>query len=78
MASAWGYAEVGRQGAEFNITGLAGRRRENTLAVEVYRLCDGSYMEDQDFGVYRPDPAGLPLVGAAEPTCAISSCALRR
>ena len=52
-----GYAEDGRQGAEFNITaGL--KEGENTLAVEVYRLCDGSYMEDQDFwrlsGLYRP------------------------
>ena len=52
-----GYAEDGRQGAEFNITaGL--KAGENTLAVEVYRLCDGSYMEDQDFwrlsGLYRP------------------------
>ena len=52
-----GYAEDGRQGAEFNITaGL--KEGENTLAVEVYRLCDGAYMEDQDFwrlsGLYRP------------------------
>jgi len=52
-----GYAEDGRQGAEFNVTaGL--KEGENTLAVEVYRLCDGSYMEDQDFwrlsGLYRP------------------------
>ncbi|MDD4102541.1 MAG: NPCBM/NEW2 domain-containing protein, partial [Kiritimatiellae bacterium] len=52
-----GYAEDGRQGATFDATdhlveGL------NILAVEVYRLCDGSYMEDQDFwrlsGLYRP------------------------
>jgi len=52
-----GYAEDGRQGAEFNITaGL--KEGENSLAVEVYRLSDGSYMEDQDFwrlsGLYRP------------------------
>ena len=52
-----GYAEDGRQGASFNITsGL--QPGENTLAVQVYRLCDGSYMEDQDFwrlsGLVRP------------------------
>ena len=52
-----GYAEDGRQGAEFDITASL-KEGENTLAVEVYRLCDGSYMEDQDFwrlsGLYRP------------------------
>ncbi|MDR2850392.1 MAG: NPCBM/NEW2 domain-containing protein, partial [Verrucomicrobiota bacterium] len=52
-----GYAEDGRQGAEFNVT-AALREGANTLAVEVYRLCDGSYMEDQDFwrlsGLTRP------------------------
>ena len=52
-----GYAEDGRQGAEFDITGSLADG-ENTLAVEVYRLCDGSYMEDQDFwrlsGLTRP------------------------
>ena len=52
-----GYAEDGRQGAEFNVTPTL-KEGENTLAVEVYRLCDGSYMEDQDFwrlsGLTRP------------------------
>ncbi len=52
-----GYAEDGRQGATFNVTPLL-QRGENTLAVQVYRLCDGSYMEDQDFwrlsGLIRP------------------------
>lgn len=52
-----GYAEDGRQGATFNITSAL-RPGENTLAVQVYRLCDGSYMEDQDFwrlsGLTRP------------------------
>jgi beta-galactosidase len=52
-----GYAQDGRQGAEFNVTGAL-KEGENTLAVEVYRLCDGSYMEDQDFwrlsGLTRP------------------------
>ncbi len=52
-----GYAEDGRQGAEFNVTATL-KEGENTLAVQVYRLCDGSYMEDQDFwrlsGITRP------------------------
>jgi beta-galactosidase len=52
-----GYAEDGRQGATFNVT-AALRPGENTLAVQVYRLCDGSYMEDQDMwrlsGLVRP------------------------
>jgi beta-galactosidase len=52
-----GYAEDGRQGATFNITAML-QPGENTLAVQVYRLCDGSYMEDQDFwrlsGLIRP------------------------
>ena len=52
-----GYAEDGRQGAEFDVTSTL-KEGENTLAVQVYRLCDGSYMEDQDFwrlsGITRP------------------------
>ncbi|MFA5262551.1 MAG: glycoside hydrolase family 2 TIM barrel-domain containing protein [Opitutaceae bacterium] len=43
-----GYSEDGKLPAEFDITRhvKAGR---NILAVEVYRWCDGSYLEDQDF-----------------------------
>ena len=52
-----GYAEDGRQGATFNVTSAL-QPGENTLAVQVYRLCDGSYMEDQDMwrlsGLIRP------------------------
>jgi len=52
-----GYAEDGRQGATFDLTPYL-VRGENILAVSVYRLCDGTYMEDQDFwrlsGIYRP------------------------
>jgi beta-galactosidase len=51
-----GYSQGSRTPAEFDITStlVAG---ENQLAVEVYRWCDGSYFEDQDFwrlaGIYR-------------------------
>lgn len=51
-----GYAEDGRLPAEFDVTGLV-RPGTNTLAVEVYKLCDGSYLEDQDLwrlsGIFR-------------------------
>ena len=51
-----GYSEDSRTPAEFNITRYL-KPGENTIAVEVYRWCDGSYLEDQDFwrmsGIYR-------------------------
>ena len=51
-----GYSQGSRTAAEFNLTPHL-RDGENTLAVEVYRWCDGSYLEDQDgwrmAGIYR-------------------------
>ncbi len=51
-----GYSQDSRLPAEFDITDYV-REGANTLAVEVYRWCDGSYMEDQDMwrlsGIYR-------------------------
>jgi len=51
-----GYSQGSRLPAEFNITKYL-KPGENLLAAEVYRWCDGSYMEDQDFwrlsGIYR-------------------------
>lgn len=51
-----GYSEDSRAAAEFDITDAL-QDGENLLAVEVYRFCDGSYLEDQDFwrlsGIYR-------------------------
>jgi len=51
-----GYAQGSRTPAEFNITRRL-RPGRNTVAVQVFRWCDGSYMEDQDFwrlsGIYR-------------------------
>jgi beta-galactosidase len=43
-----GYSEDSKTPAEFNITSYL-HKGDNTLAVEVYRWCDGSYLEDQDF-----------------------------
>lgn len=51
-----GYSQGSRTPAEFNITKYL-KQGENLLAVEVYRWCDGSYLEDQDFwrlsGIFR-------------------------
>jgi beta-galactosidase len=43
-----GYSQGSRTPAEFDITSYV-RSGNNTLAVEVYRWSDGSYLEDQDF-----------------------------
>lgn len=42
-----GYSQDSRLAAEFDITGFL-RPGENLLACEVYKLSDGSYLEDQD------------------------------
>ncbi len=43
-----GYSEDSKTPAEFNITKYL-KSGTNTLAVEIFRWCDGSYLEDQDF-----------------------------
>jgi len=43
-----GYSEDSKTPAEFNITKYL-KAGNNSLSVEVYRWCDGSYLEDQDF-----------------------------
>jgi beta-galactosidase len=43
-----GYSQGSKTPAEFNITKTL-QKGKNSLAVEVYRWCDGSYLEDQDF-----------------------------
>ena len=43
-----GYSEDSKEPAEFNITKYL-KGGKNSLAVEVYRWSDGSYLEDQDF-----------------------------
>lgn len=51
-----GYSEDSYTGAEFDLTPYVKPGR-NTIAVEVYRWSDGSYLEDQDFlrlsGIFR-------------------------
>ena len=53
-----GYAEDSKLPSEFDITAyLASANTPNLLCVEVYRWCDGSYLEDQDMlrftGIFR-------------------------
>jgi beta-galactosidase len=43
-----GYSQGSKTPVEFNVTKLL-KSGENTISVEVYRWCDGSYLEDQDF-----------------------------
>lgn len=43
-----GFSQDSKMPAEFNITKYL-KRGKNSIAVEVYRWCDGSYLEDQDF-----------------------------
>ena len=51
-----GYSEDSKGPAEFDLTDFV-KPGDNLLAVEVYRWCDGSYLEDQDMfrfgGIFR-------------------------
>lgn len=51
-----GFSKDSKLNAEFDITQYV-RAGENTIAVEVLRFCDGTYLEDQDYwhlsGIYR-------------------------
>jgi len=51
-----GYSQGSMEPSEFNITPYI-QPGENQMALEVYRYCDGSYLEDQDFwrfgGIHR-------------------------
>lgn len=44
-----GYSEDSKLEAEFDITKYIKPGRENHFAFQVFRWCDGSYLEDQDF-----------------------------
>ncbi len=44
-----GYSQGSKTPAEFDITPYVQADAVNTLAVEVYRFSDGSYLEDQDY-----------------------------
>ncbi|MCF0176536.1 MAG: DUF4981 domain-containing protein [Bacteroidales bacterium] len=52
-----GYSQGSNNDAEFDVTCFVKAGASNTIAVEVYRWSDGSYLEDQDFfrlsGIHR-------------------------
>ena len=51
-----GYSQGSMEPSEFNVTRFL-KDGENQISVEVYKYCDGSYLEDQDFwrfgGIHR-------------------------
>ena len=51
-----GYSQGSMEPSEFNITPYI-KKGDNQIAIEVYKYCDGSYLEDQDFwrfgGIHR-------------------------
>ena len=44
-----GYSEDSKVAAEFDITQFIQPGRQNLIAMQIMRWCDGSYLEDQDF-----------------------------
>ena len=44
-----GYSEDSKLEAEFNLTPYLQPGKKNLIAFQVFRWCDGSYLEDQDF-----------------------------
>ncbi len=44
-----GYSEDSKLEAEFEITNFVKPGKENLFAMQIYRWCDGTYLEDQDF-----------------------------
>ena len=47
-----GYSEDSKLEAEFNLTPYLKLGQKNVIAFQVFRWCDGSYLEDQDFFRY--------------------------
>lgn len=54
-----GYSQGSRNPSEFDITAFVNLDGENTLAVQVYQRCDGSYLEDQVSRLSRGSPIVL-------------------
>lgn len=48
-----GYSEDSKLAAEFDLTPFLHPGRENLIAFQVFRWCDGSYLEDQDYFRYH-------------------------
>ncbi|AUP78007.1 glycoside hydrolase family 2 TIM barrel-domain containing protein [Flavivirga eckloniae] len=69
-----GYSQDSRLPAEFNITKLL-KPGKNTLAVQVYRWSDGSYLEDQDH--WRMSGIHREVMLLAQPKVAINDFFVR-
>ena len=69
-----GYSEGSKTPSEFDITPFV-KRGKNSLAVEVYRWCDGSYLEDQD--MWRLSGIQRDVYLAARPKTRISDWFVR-
>ncbi len=69
-----GYSQGSKTPAEFRITDFV-KKGKNTIAVEVYRWCDGSYIEDQDF--WRLSGIQRSVFLHARPTARISDYFIR-
>lgn len=48
-----GYSEDSKVSAEFDLTKYLTPGKENLIAMQVMRWCDGSYLEDQDFWRFK-------------------------
>lgn len=48
-----GYSEDNKLESEFDITPYAEPGKENIIAFQIFRWCDGSYLEDQDYLRYH-------------------------
>ena len=55
-----GYSEDSKLEARFDLTKYV-RAGENTLALEIFRWCDGTYLEDQDFWRFAGIARGVEI-----------------
>ncbi|MFV0269619.1 MAG: glycoside hydrolase family 2 TIM barrel-domain containing protein [Draconibacterium sp.] len=69
-----GYSQGSRLPAEFNITSLL-KKGKNKIAVQVFRWCDGSYLEDQDH--WRMSGIHREVMLLAQPKVAINDFFVR-
>ncbi|MFQ8806144.1 MAG: sugar-binding domain-containing protein [Alistipes indistinctus] len=69
-----GYSEDSKMGADFNITPYL-KPGKNLIAMQIFRWCDGSYLEDQDF--WRLSGIGRDVSPVCAAGTAVRGCAYR-
>lgn len=62
-----GYSEDSKLEAEFDLTSYLKPGQKNVIAFQVFRWCDGSYLEDQDFSVIQVLPATAIFIQEIKP-----------